>query len=171
MTPKGGNDVIKRVISTTLAAVIIACVAVGFPRERAAATIGGTTVATAAGAGIFPAGASFNGIELAGGTFGVGTNSTSTGTANGDLELQLNGNSIIGLSQWITVSGWITQATLNADGTITMNGTGTLDMGDGTAPTGGLALVANLSVSGIQVTIGGTALPVLPKSDGYISIE
>ena len=159
---------IKRIISTILAAAVIASVAVGSSRERAAATIGGTTVATAAGAGVFPAGASFNGIELAG---GVGTNSTSTGTANGDLELQLNGNSIIGLSQWITVSGWITQATLNADGTITMNGTGTLDMGDGTAPTGGLALVANLSVSGIQVTIGGTALPMLPRSDGYISIE
>ena len=71
----------------------------------------------------------------------------------------------------VAASGWITQATLNADGTITMNGTGTLDMGDGTAPTGGLALVANLSVSGIQVTIGGTALPMLPRSDGYISIE
>ena len=85
--------------------------------------------------------------------------------------MQLNGNSLIGLSQWITVTGWIAQATLNADGTITLNGTGTLDMGDGTAPTGGLALVANVSVSGIQVTIGGTAVPMLPKSDGWISIE
>ena len=161
---------IKRIISTILAAVLIASVAIAFPQERAAALVG-TTVVTAGGAGIFPAGASFNGIELAGGTFGVGTQSTSTGTANGDLEVQLNGTSIIGLSQWITVTGWITQATLNADGTITLNGTGTLDMGDGTAPAGGLALVANVSLSGIQVTIGGTAVPMLPKSDGSITIE
>jgi len=171
MRTKGGNDVIKRIISTTIAVVVIVSVAVAFPRERAAAVVGGTTVVTAGGAGIFPAGASFNGIQLAGGTFGVGTNSTSTGAANGDLEVQLNGNSIIGLSQWITITGWITQATINADGTITLNGTGTLDMGDGTTPAGGLTLVANVSVSGIQVTIGGTAVPMLPKSDGSISIE
>ena len=44
-------------------------------------------------------------------------------------------------------------------------------MGDGTAPAGGLPLVANVSVSGIQVTIGGTAVPMLPKSDGSITIE
>ena len=162
---------IKRIIPMILATTVIASLVVAFPHERAAATLGGTTVVTAAGAGIFPTGASFSGIELAGGTYGVGVNSASTGTANGDLEVQLNGNSLIGLSQWITVTGWIAQATLNADGTITLNGTGTLDMGDGTAPTGGLALVANVSVSGIQVTIGGTAVPMLPKSDGWISIE
>jgi len=162
---------IKRIITTILAAAVIASVAVALPQQRAAAVVGGTTIVTAAGAGVFPAGASFNGIELAGGTFGVGINSTSTGTANGDLEVQLNGNSLIGLSQWITISGWITQATLNADGTITLNGTGTLDMGDGTAPTGGLALIANVGLSGIQVTIGGTAVPMLPKSDGWINIE
>jgi len=161
---------IRRIISTILAAVLIASVAIAFPQERAAALVG-TTVVTAGAAGIFPAGASFSGIQLAGGTFGLGIQGTSTGTANGDLEIQLNGNSIIGLSQWITITGWITQATVNADGTITLNGTGTLDMGDGTAPTGGLALVANVSLSGIQVTIGGTAVPMLPKSDGWIMIE
>ena len=161
---------IKRIISATLVAALVAVLALAFPQDRAAALVG-TTVVTGAGAGVFPAGASFQGIELAGGTFGFGAQSTNTGTANGDLELQLNGNSLIGLSQWITITGWITQATVNADGTITMNGTGTLDLGDGTAPTGGLALVANVSLSGIQVTIGGTAVPMLPKSDGWIAIE
>ena len=44
-------------------------------------------------------------------------------------------------------------------------------MGDGSAPVGGLALVANLSATGLTVTIGGTAVPTLPKSDGWVFIE
>src|SRR5207302_8039090 len=123
------------------------------------------------GAGVFPAGASFNGIELAGGTFGLGVQTDGAGGAVGDLELQLNGTSLIGLSQWITITGWITGGTQNPDGSMTFNGTGTLDMGDGTAQTGGLALVATLTATGLTVTIGGNAIPTLPKSDGWNNIE
>ena len=54
---------------------------------------------------------------------------------------------------------------------MTLNGTGTLDFGDGTAPTGGLALTATLTATGLTVTIGGNAIPTLPKSDGWISVE
>ena len=54
---------------------------------------------------------------------------------------------------------------------MTLNGTGTLDMGDGTVPAGGLALVANLSATGVTLTIGGTAVPTLPRSDGWVFIE
>jgi hypothetical protein len=160
----------KRLIASTL--VAIALVATAFATTRApAAAIVGPDVVTAAGAGVFPAGANFAGVQLAGGTFGVGAQTDGTGTAKGDLEVQLNGTSLIGLSQWITITGWITSGALNADGSITFNGTGTLDMGDGTAPTGGLALVANLSATGLTVTIGGNAVPTLPKSDGWIFIE
>ena len=53
----------------------------------------------------------------------------------------------------------------------TFNGTGTLDLGDGTAQTGGLALVATLTATGLTVTIGGNAIPTLPKSDGWNNIE
>ena len=44
-------------------------------------------------------------------------------------------------------------------------------MGDGTPPAGGLALVANLSATGLTLTVGSTALPTLPKSDGWVFIE
>ena len=161
---------IKKPLTTLLATCLIVSLLLVFPQNQAAA-IGGGNVVTAAGAGEFPTGASFQGIEIAGGTYGIGVQTTTTGTANGDLELQLNGSSLIGLSQWITITGWITSGAQNADGSMTFNGTGTLDLGDGTAPTGGLALVATLSATGLTVTIGGNAIPTLPKSDGWNNIE
>jgi hypothetical protein len=162
----------KRIIIAIFAAAVVLSFGVAAPRHGdQAAAIVGDNIVTGGGAGVFPAGATFNGIELAGGTFGLGVQISSTGPANGDLEFQLNGTSLIGLSQWITISGWITSGTSNPDGSVTLNGTGTLDMGDGTAPTGGLAFVANAGPSGLTVTIGGTTLPTLPKSDGWVINE
>ena len=159
----------KRLIAAICVPLI--ALAISFSVPRGAAAVGTDNVITASGAGVFPAGANVNGIELAGGTFGVGAQSSSTGAAIGELEVQYNGTSIIGLSQWITVSGWITNATVNPDGTVTFNGTGTLDMGDGTAPTGGLTLVATLGQTGLAVSLGSITFPTLPKSDGWVTIE
>jgi hypothetical protein len=160
----------KRLIAAMLTALVVVSVSIVLPREQAAGVTINSLV-TGAGAGVFPAGASFNGIQLAGGTFGLGVQTASTGNAIGDLEVQLNGSSVIGLSQWITVTGWITTASLNADGTMTFNGTCTLDMGDGTAPAGGLPLVATVGPAGLQLTVGTTVLPFLPRSDGWLFIE
>ena len=161
---------ITRLSATLLATFLVVSLVLVFPHNQVAAVADGNVI-TAAGAGEFPAGASFNTIQLAGGTFGLGAQTTTTSTANGDFEYQLNGSSLVGLSQWITITGWITSGTVDANGGMTFNGTGTLDMGDGTAPTGGLALVVTLTTSSLTVTIGSTAVPALPKSDGWIFIE
>ena len=161
---------LTKLFAPVLATCLIASLMLVFPHGQAAA-IGDGNVVTGAGAGEFPTGATFQGIALAGGTFGIGLQTNGTGTANGDLEFQLNGSSLIGLSQWITVTGWITSGTANPDGSVTFNGTGTLDLGDGTAPTGGLALTGTLTATGITVTIGGNAIPTLPKSDGWTTVE
>jgi hypothetical protein len=160
----------KRLIAIVLASFAALGVAVAAPRGSALA-VASSNVVSGAGAGEYTAGATFQGIALAGGTYGLGVQTNLDGSAVGDLELQLNGSSLIGLSQWITVTAWITTGTQNADGSMTLNGTGTLDLGDGTAPTGGLPVVAQVSLTGVQVTIGGNAIPTLPKSDGWISIE
>jgi hypothetical protein len=136
---------------------------------RPSAGITGEAMATSAGAGAFSTTPSFNGVELAGGTFGIGVR-TAAGSGNGDLEAQFNGVSLLGMFQQVTVSGWITSVTINA-GTVTMNGTCTLDMGDGAPPAGGVPLVATLTASGLTVTVGGTSLPTLPRTDGFIVIE
>ena len=161
---------LKYIASAGAVIVMVVALALGQPAQQANALVGPNDL-TAAGAGVFPAGANFGGVQLAGGTFGIGVQTNSDGTAKGDIEIQLNGTSLIGLSQWITVTGWVTDGTLNADGSMTLNGTGTLDMGDGSAPVGGLTLVANVTISGITITIGGNAIPTLPKSDGWILID
>jgi len=160
----------KRLIAAILSALVVVSIAFVLPHGQAAA-VSTSSLVTGTGAGVFPAGASFNGIELAGGTYGLGVQTATSGNAIGDLEVQLNGSSIIGLSQWITITGWVTTSSLNADGTMTFNGTCTLDMGDGTAPVGGLALVATVGAAGVQLTVGTTVLPFLPRSDGWLSIE
>jgi hypothetical protein len=136
---------------------------------RAQGGLTGESSATAAGAGPFTATPTLGGVELAGGTFGVGVR-TAGGSGYGDVQVHFNGISLIGMFQQITVSGWITSVT-SSGGTVTMNGTCTLDMGDGTLPASGVPLVATLTASGITMTIGSTALPTLPKSDGFIAIE
>jgi hypothetical protein len=164
--------VTKRILSTLLGTLVVLSIAVALPRQgNQAAAIVGDSIVTGAGAGIFPAGANFSGVQLAGGTFALGAEIATTGSANGDLTAQFTGTSLIGLSQWITITGWITSGTSNPDGSVTLNGTGTLDMGDGSAPTGGLALVVNAGPSGVTLTVGGTTLPTLPKSDGWVINE
>ena len=160
----------KRIIAAIFSAILVLAISVTMPRGQAVA-VGTDNVITASGAGVFPAGANVSSIELAGGTFGVGVQSSSTGSAIGEFEVQYNGTSLIGLSQWITVSGWITSATVNPDGSVTLNGNGTLDMGDGTAATGGLTLVATLGPAGLALSVGSLTFPTLPKSDGWFIVE
>src|SRR2546423_13439133 len=141
----------KRMLSAIFTILVVMSVAVTLSRHGdQAAAIVGDSVVTGGGAGVFPAGATFNGIELAGGTFGLGAEIATDGSAIGDLEMQLNGSSLIGLSQWITITGWITSGTSNPDGSGTLNGTATLDMGDRTAPTGRLGINANAGPSGVH---------------------
>lgn len=129
----------------------------------------GEQIMTAGAAGIFPASANFNGVELAGGVIGLGAQTSST-SANGDIEIQFTGMSTLGLSQLVTITGWITSASV-AGGTATLNGTATLDMGEGPPPTGGHTLIVTVTATGVTVNIAGTALPTLPKTDGFINIE
>jgi hypothetical protein len=129
----------------------------------------GEAMSTAAAAGVFSTTPTFNGVELAGGIYGVGIR-TGGGTANGDLHAEFTGISLIGLYQIVTVTGWITSATVSG-GTMSFTGTATLDMGDGPPPTGGLSLVGSMDASGIALTVGGSALPTLPKTDGFAAIE
>lgn len=162
----------KRILGVLLTTLFSVAIVVALPRQgQQAAAVVGNSIVTGAGAGVFPAGASFNSIELSGGTFGIGAQISSTGSADGTLEAQFTGTSLIGLSQWITINGWITSGTSNPDGSVTLNGTSTLDMGDGTPPTGGLALVVNAGPTGVTLTVGGTTLPTLPKSDGWVINE
>jgi len=136
---------------------------------RGDAGVLGEQIATAAAAGIFPTTPTFNGVDLAGGIFGVGIR-TASGSTYGDFHAEFTGISSIGLYQIISVDGWITGGSIAA-GTLTFSGTCSLDMGDGPPPVGGLSLSGTLSATGLTLTVGGSSLPALPQTDGFTVME
>src|SRR5439155_1669900 len=105
---------------------------------RTDAGVLGEQTSTAAAAGIFPTTPTFNGVDLAGGIYGVGVRA-GTDSTYGDLHAEFTVISPLRLYQSISVDGWITSGSI-AGGTLTFSGTATLDMGEGPPPTGGLAL-------------------------------
>jgi hypothetical protein len=129
----------------------------------------GEQISTAAAAGIFPTTPTFNGVDLAGGIYSLGVRS-GTDSTYGDVHAEFTGISPLGLYQIISVDGWITSGSI-AGGTLTFSGTATLDMGDGPPPTGGLSLTGTLTATGITITVNGSALPALPKTDGFTTME
>ena len=134
---------------------------------RGDAAVVGETIASAAGSGSYTMTPDINGVELSGGTFGLGLRTAGPG----DLEANLNGvQPLIGIFQQLTVSGWVTSASLNG-GTMTFSGTASLDMGDGSAPLTGLALSGSVTATGVSLTVGSWSLGTLPLQDGFITIE
>jgi hypothetical protein len=125
----------------------------------------GESISTASAAGVFPTTPAFNGVELAGGIYSVGVR-TGSDSAYGDLHVEYTGLSLIGLYQIVSVDAWITGVTI-VGGTTTLTGTCSLDMGDGPPPTGGLAFTGTLTATGLSITVAGTSIPALPKTDGF----
>ena len=134
---------------------------------RGDAFVAGETIATAAGSGAYTSTPNVNGVELSGGTFGIGLRTAGPS----DLEANLNGvQPLLGLFQQLTVTGWVTSASVNG-GTVTFSGTARLDMGDGGAALTGLPLSGSLTASGLTLTVGSWSFGTLPKADGFIAIE
>ena len=143
----------------------------GAPRSPAAAVLPGPTLLTAAGEGAFPTGASLNGVDLRGGTFGQGVAVFADGSARGDFQTLLVGTNVLGAATKILVVGWVTGGALNADGSVTVNGIASVDMRDGTLPSTGIPFSAVVTSAGFQLTVGATVLPTLLKNAGWIAIE
>jgi len=172
---KERTKMFKVLISTGAAMALVIALALSQPAQPAAAVIT-ENVITGAGAGIYPAGATFNGIQLAGSTFGFGVQTNTDGSGKGDFEMQINGSSPIGLSQWITITGWINSGTVNTDGTVTLQGTCTLDMGDGTVPLAGVpftvAIATNADDKGtLTLSLATTNLPAAQVNVGSMKIK
>jgi hypothetical protein len=134
---------------------------------RGDAAVVGETVGTAAGSGAYTSTPNINGVELSGGTFGLALRTAGPS----DLEANLNGvQPLLGLFQQLTVTGWVTSASVNG-GTMSFSGTASLDMGDGGPPLTSLPLSGSLTASGLTLTVGGWSFGTLPKADGFITIE
>src|SRR5919201_4283903 len=114
-----------------LAAILVAVAA---PSLQTLAAQSATNV-TGSGSGVFPSGATYNGVSLTSLYFGKGMLTPGDGSAAGDFEAVLFGTGSNGQPQNITVEGTTGSGSLDADKGATFSGTGTVDMGDGSPPT------------------------------------
>jgi len=128
-------------------------------------------VATGAGAGIFPSGASLNGIPLNGLQFGKGVDIPGDGSATGDFQALLLGTSLLGQPQKINIVGKASSGSLNPDGSAIFAGLSTVDMGDGTAPLTGVPCSITATTQGLQLILGNTTLPATTLTAGSITIQ
>jgi hypothetical protein len=124
-----------------------------------------------AGEGIFPSGASLNGVRLNGLQVGKGVLTSGNGLALGDFQTLLLGTSILGQPQNINVQGPASSGSRNADGSVTFAGVSIVDMGDGSAPLTGVPFSVTATTQGLTLTVGVTALPTATLTAGHITIE
>lgn len=133
------------------------------------------TNATAAGAGTFPSGASFNTVALSGMRFGLGVNMASDGSAIGDFEGTLLGVAG-GVARTLTVEGKAVGASSAAPGVATITGTCRIDMGDGTPALTGVpfSLTAVTGAGGkgtLSLVLGTTNLLPATITTGGLTVR
>jgi hypothetical protein len=131
----------------------------------------GASGVTGAAEASFSSGATFNGVPLRGLTVGQGVVFTRNGSATGQFQAVLLGNSILGALQDVIVEGEIQTGSVAADGSATFSGTATVNGGGGTLPVPGVPFVATVSTNSIALTLNATALPAAIVTAGNITIK
>lgn len=129
------------------------------------------TGVTGAGAGSFPAGATFNGIPLSGLELGQGIFIAADGTARGDFHAVLLGTSLLGQPQDIVVDGRVSGGSTGPNGSVTFNGSATVDVGDGTVSLVDVPFTVTATSEGLLLGLGASTLPPATLIAGSITIE
>ncbi|TMA42958.1 MAG: hypothetical protein E6J82_07910 [Deltaproteobacteria bacterium] len=129
------------------------------------------SLVVAAAEGVFPSGASLNGVRLDGLQVGKGIITSADRSARGDFQTVLLGTSILGQPQKISVEGPASSGSRNADGSVNFAGLSSVDMGDGTAPLTGVPFSVTATTQGLTLTLGLTVLPTATLTAGHITIE
>lgn len=131
---------------------------------------------TGAAAGVFPSGAVLYGLALSDLTLGKGLAVSSDGTAFGQVQIELNGTSPLGIAQTITVEGELWSGSFDTFGDPTFSGTATVDLGDGSAPLLSVPFIVKLTAAGVDwwtlgLTVAQSVLPDLPITVGSITVH
>ncbi|TMA71514.1 MAG: Ig-like domain repeat protein [Deltaproteobacteria bacterium] len=129
------------------------------------------SLVVAAAEGVFPSGASLNGVRLDGLQVGKGIITSADRSARGDFQTVLLGTSILGQPQKISVEGPASSGSRNADGSVNFAGLSSVDMGDGTAPLTGVPFSVTATTQGLTLTLGLTVLPTATLTAGHITIK
>ena len=123
-----------------------------------------------AAAATLPAGASLAGLTLSGLQLGTGVLTGVDDTASGAFHAVLDGTTLLGQAQKVTVEGKVDGGFLVA-GSARFSGTATLDLGGGALPLAGIPFDVTLGTDSVQLTINGTSLPPATLAAGAIAIE
>ncbi|MGH2450731.1 MAG: post-COAP-1 domain-containing protein [Candidatus Limnocylindria bacterium] len=124
-----------------------------------------------AGAGTFPAGATFNGVSLSGLETGLGVSIASDGTAAGQFVAVLLGTSLLGQPQGISVDGKVGSGSIGPDGSATFSGNATVDLGDGSVPLIDVPFTVTATTESLLVKLDTSTLPSATLTGGSITIE
>ncbi len=130
-----------------------------------------TSLTTGAGAGVYPAGTSFNGIPISGLQFGIGVDLPVGRPSVGQFQSILLGLSALGKEQLIAIDGEVTGGSVKADGSSTFSGVCSVDMGDGTLPLKDVPFTVTATTGSLLLVIGATNLPAASVSAGSITIR
>jgi len=134
------------------------------------------TLATGGAGGIYPPGATFDGVAISGLQLGFGVEISPDSSALGQFAAVLIGVSPLGLEQDITIEGQITNASRNAADMAVLSGTASVDMGDGLPPTPGIPFTATVTTDAngqgtVVLAISLTTLPAATVNAGSMTIE
>jgi hypothetical protein len=152
--------------------IAIIAAAVLIPAPAAAQTEISVTIA---GAGVFPAGAGYLGLPLRSLSLGVGLGVLGSSAA-GQFQVTLTGTTLLGDERNIVVNGRATTGAPSAPGTATFSGTAIVDPGDGTPALPGVPFAAVVvpganGTGSLRLNLGATALPAVPITEGYVTVQ
>lgn len=127
---------------------------------------------TGGGTATFTTATSYNGVALSGLDFGTGLEIPGDTSATGNFHATLQGTA----GQSISVDGHASSGSTPADGSATFSGTCTVDMGNGSAPSTGVAFTVKAVPDGsgkgtLTLTLGTAKLAAATIQDGILSIR
>ena len=152
--------------------IALIAAAVLLPSPVAAQT---ETSVTIAGAGSFPAGATYLGLPLRTLSLGVGLGVAGTWAA-GQFQVTLTGTTILGDERNIVVNGRATSSAASAPGTAMFSGTAIVDPGDGSpavpgVPFAALVVPGTNGTGSLTLSLGGVNLPAASIAEGFVTVQ
>ena len=126
---------------------------------------------TGAARGVFAAGTAINSVAVQSFDLGTGVFIESDGSASGPFSAVLNGPSVLGKAQQITIDGKAERGAVAPNGRAFFSGIATIDFGNGTPSLAGVPFSVSASRDNLVLTINSTALPAAGLTAGVISIE
>jgi hypothetical protein len=157
----------------TLLTVLLLSAVLGAPSTAAAAD---EALATGGAGGIYPPGATLDGVTINGLQAGFGVEINPDSSALGQFCAVLIGVSPLGREQYIMIEGEATNGSRSAPNMAVLSGMASVDMGDGVPPTPGIPFIVTVTTDAngqgtLGLVLGLTTLPSAVVNAGSMTIE